>query len=78
MNVQYLSLAEAARRLGVARKTLGNTCRRIEVGIVVESGRVVAVRVSDLARIKAAILPVGNPSISDYAAAGGKARWKKR
>jgi len=77
MPTAYLSITEAARRLGLVPRTVCRMCHRAGVGIVVENGRVVAVKDSDLPKLRKAVKAVGNPGIGALAKRGAKARWKR-
>lgn len=60
--VIWISRTEAARRLKCAPGTVARAAKRCGVGIVVEGGRLAAVRTLDLPRLKTLIQPTsGNP-----------------
>jgi len=58
----YVSIAEAARRIGCTRKTASRVAARLRIGVVVERGRIVAVKVVDLKAMRREVKPVGNPN----------------
>lgn len=57
----YVSIAEAARRIGCTRQTAARIAVRMRIGIVVESGRVVAVKAADVAKMREDVQPQGRP-----------------
>lgn len=60
--VVYISGQEAARRLGVAPVTVGRVARRAGIGVYVENGRLAAIALHDLPRLKPHIHETsGNP-----------------
>jgi excisionase family DNA binding protein len=66
--VVYLSSPEAAKRLGCAQVTVRRAARANRLGIFLQSGRLVAVSLTDLARLRQAIRPTsGNPNWIDAA-----------
>lgn len=59
----YISGQEAARRLGVAPVTVSRVARRTGIGVFVENGRLAALAVNDLPRLKPHIHETsGNPT----------------
>lgn len=58
----YVSIAEAARRIGCTRQTAARVAVRLGIGVVVERKRIVAVKVADLKAMKREVKPIGNPN----------------
>lgn len=70
--VVYISGQEAARRLGVSPITISRVTRKSRIGIFVEDGRLAAVSVADLPRLRSHIHATpGNPV---WIAAGAEKR----
>jgi hypothetical protein len=65
----YISGQEAAKRLGCAAITVSRIARRNRIGIIVEDGRLAALAVSDLVRLRPLIRETsGNPAWIEQAA----------
>lgn len=74
--VVYISGQEAARRLGVAPVTISRVARRTGIGVFVEDGRLAALAMHDLPKLKPHIHATsGNPVW--IASRGKKSRAKK-
>lgn len=74
--VVYISGQEAARRLGCAPVTISRIARKHSIGIIVEGGRLAALAVHDLPRIRPHLHATsGNPN---WIAAGKSKRKKTR
>lgn len=75
-DVVYISCGEAARRLGCSPNTIGRAARRGRIGVFVEGGRLAALPLQDLPRLKPLIHETsGNPVW--IATRGKKLRAKK-
>ena len=75
--VVYVSGQEAARRLGTTSGTISRAAKKSRVGITVEGGRLVAIAITDIPKLREHIHEgPGNP---DWIAAGrGKPRSPAR
>jgi hypothetical protein len=77
--VVYISGREAARRLGVSSISVSRAARREHIGIVVEGGRVAAIAVPDLPRLRASIRSTsGNPDWIDSGRGAKKRRPRRK